>query len=83
MNSIFEAVNGAWEILFWNHEWIPHISIVLQECDVAEASHYDTDVPCIVQWGLWWYSAPTSFDNDLLNDGVILEQYIKLVVMAI
>ena len=26
-----------------------------------------------MQWELLWYSAPTSLNNDLLNDGVILE----------
>ena len=31
--------------------------------------------PCIVQWRMLWFFAPTSFNNDLLNDGVILEKY--------
>ena len=30
-----------------------------------------------------WYSAPTSLNNDLLSDGVILEKYNKTVNMAI
>ena len=34
MNSITVAVNGAQEILYNNHEWIPQYSIVLQECKV-------------------------------------------------
>ena len=32
MNSIVEAVNGAWEIFHENREWIPQVSIMLQEC---------------------------------------------------
>ena len=60
MNSILEAVNGAWEVL-------------LQVCKVAEAFNYDIEVPCVVQWRMWCYSAPTSLNNDLLNDEIILE----------
>ena len=39
--------------------------------------------PCIVQWWLLWFSAPTSLNNDLLNDGVILEIYNKVINMAV
>ena len=34
MNSMTVAVNGAQEILYYNHEWTPQYSIVLQECKV-------------------------------------------------
>ena len=36
---------------------------------------YDLANPCIIQWSMLWFSAPTSLDNGLLNDGVILEKY--------
>ena len=74
LNSFVEAVNGAWEILHENHQCIPQISIVLQECKVAEALHCSIEVLCVVQWRMLWFSAPTSFNDDLLDDGVILEQ---------
>ena len=34
LSSITEAVNGAWESLSEDHEWIPRSSIKLQECKV-------------------------------------------------
>ena len=30
---------------------------------------------CVVQCSMWWFSAPTSLNSDLLNDGVFLEKY--------
>ena len=76
---VFEAVNGEWEILFQNHLWIPQISIEIKECNVLQGLNYDIEVPCVVQWRTLWCSAPTSLDNDLLNDGVNLEKYDKSV----
>ena len=83
MNSITEAVNGAWGILYEDHEWIPQNSIQRQECEVLKSSHCDIEVPCVVQWRMLWYSAPTSLKNDSLNDGVIHEKCDKAVNMAI
>ena len=37
----------------------------------------------IVQWASLWYSAPSSLNNDLLNDGVILEMYNRVTDVAI
>ena len=83
MNSITEAVNGAWGILYEDQEWIPQNSIQRQECEVLKSSHCDIEVPCVVQWRMLWYSAPTSLKNDSLNDGVIHEKCDKAVNMAI
>ena len=47
----------------------------MQENKIPEALNYDIDVPCVVQWGMLWYSAPTSLDNDSLNGGVVLAKY--------
>ena len=83
MNSTTEAVNGAWIILYEHHECIPQLSMKLQECKVFEYLSYDIEVPCVVQWEMLWYSGSTRFNNDLINDGVIHEQYDKAVSMAI
>ena len=55
----------------------------MQETKMLEALSFDIHVPCIVQWWMFWYSAPPSLNNDLLNDGVILEIYNKAITTAI
>ena len=42
--------------------------------DVA-ALRYLLANPCIVQWNMLWFSAPTNLNHGFLNTGVILEKY--------
>ena len=56
---------------------------MLQENIFLEALHCDTNAPCIVQWKMLWYSAPTGLDKDLLNDVAIFEKYNKVINMAV
>ena len=53
------------------HVWVSEQTISLQEAKVLEALRYDLEIPCIVQWRMLWLSAPTSLNNDLLNDGKV------------
>ena len=62
-------------VILEDHVLVSEFSLALQEKKVLEALTHDIDVPCIVQWRMLWYSAPTSLDNALLNDGVILETF--------
>ena len=48
------------------------MTIVLQEANVLEALQYDLEIHCVVQWRMLWFSAPTSLNDDLLNDGELL-----------
>ena len=57
--------------------------MMVQETKVLEALNYGIDVPCIVQWSMLWHSAPLSLNNDLLNDGMILEQYSETINLTI
>ena len=61
---------------FPNYPWVLHVKN-------PREFNYDIEIPCIVQWALLWYSAPSSLNNDLLNDGVILELYNRVTDMAI
>ena len=54
----------------------------LQEAQVLEPVNSDIEIPCVVQWGMLWFSAPTSLNNDLLNDGVILEKQTETINWA-
>ena len=47
-----------------------------------ETLQYDLEIPCIVQYKMVWFSAPTSINDELLNDGVILEKYTEAVNLA-
>ena len=73
--SIIEAVNLVCVDILEDHVLVSEFCLALQETKVLEALTHDIDVPCIVQWRMLWYSAPTSLDNALLNDGVILETF--------
>ena len=57
-------------------------TISLQEAKVLEALQYDLETPCMVQWGMLWFSAPTSLNNELLNDGEILGKDYEAVNVA-
>ena len=58
-----------------DHEWVSEFSLALQEKRALEALKFDSEVRCVVQWGMLWSSAPTSLNNDLLDDGEILKKY--------
>ena len=75
MNSIIEAVNLVRDDILEDHERVSEVSLALQETTVFEALNEDTEAPCVVQWEMLWFSAPTRLVNDLRNDGVIFEKY--------
>ena len=66
MNSIIEAVNLVCVDILEDHVRVSEFSLALQKTKVLEALNFEIDVPCIVQWRMLWYSAPTSLINDLL-----------------
>ena len=57
--------------------WLSARTILLQEAKVLEALQYDFEIPCIVQWGMPWFSAPTSVNNEFLTHGVIFEKIMR------
>ena len=80
----------SWKLENWvcddalgRHMWVSEHTISCEEAKVLEARQYDLANPCIVQWGMLWFSAPASLNNDLLNDGVILEKYNEAVDLTI
>ena len=60
-----------------NHGGTSEIILLMQETYILEALNHDTDIPCFVPRRMLWFFAPTSLNNDLLNDGVILEHVMK------
>ena len=50
---------------------------------MLEALNYDIDVPCPLQWGFLWFSAPSNFNRQFVNDGTKVAQYRETVNNAI
>ena len=77
-----EAVNWVCDDALDEHVWVSEHTISLQEANVLEALQYDTENLCRVQSGMSWFSPLTSLNNELVNDGVILEKCNEAVNMA-
>ena len=60
LGIIVENVSWVTEDFLWEHEWITETTVTLKENVTLEALNYDIDVPCPIQWGLLWFSAPTN-----------------------
>ena len=56
---------------------ISEFVLAIWETEIVEALNHDTDIPYFVQRRTLRFSAPTSLNDDLLNDGVILEHVMK------
>ena len=69
--SIMEAVNWVCDDALDDRVWVSERAISCQE---AKGLQYDLANPCIVQWCMLWFSAPTNLNRRLLNNGVILQK---------
>ena len=83
MNSIMEAINCICAHVQKSHDWISEFSLVMQETKVVETLSCVIDVPCVVQHSMLWFSAPTSLNNDSLNDCVVFDKYSDTISLAI
>ena len=51
---------------FVDHEWVSSRAIFQQEDQILSmALDFKNDVPCVVQWSLLWFSAPTDLNRIL------------------
>ena len=73
--SIMEAVSWVCDDALDDHVCWDLNSHLLSGSKVLEALQYDLANPCLVQWGMLWFLAPTSLNRRVLNDGVIHEKY--------
>ena len=69
IHPLTEAVNKTWDVLCGTHAWIQQDSMELQGSHTMKSLHYDTEVPCVMQWGLLWYSAPSHLNEILIKGG--------------
>ena len=58
LKNIIECASWVTEDFLWEHEWVTEPNVLWKENDILKALNYDIDVPCPLQWGLVWFSAP-------------------------
>ena len=62
LGSIMEAVNWVCDDALDEHVWVSEQTKTLQ-VKVPDPLQYDLGIPCISQWGMLWFSAPTSLNK--------------------
>ena len=67
----------------WEDEWITDTNVTLKENEILEALDCEIDVPCPLQWGLLWFSAPTNLNHKFVNNGTKVEKFREIVNLAI
>ena len=83
LGIIVESVSWATEDFLWEHDWITETKFTMKENLILEALNYDIDVPCPLQWGLLWFSAPTNFNRKFVNNGTKVAKFRETVNSAI
>ena len=62
-------VNWVCEEAFEEHEWVSELTIATQEEEHLVALHQRIDVPCVVQWRMPWFSAPSRLNQGFEGNG--------------
>ena len=73
-----EEVNLVCDDALDDNVWVSELTISCHEAKVLEALQYDLANPCIVQWGMLWFSTPTNLSRRFLNDGVKYNEAVYL-----
>ena len=68
---------------FVNHAWVSESTIIRHEEEILSMElNYKIGVPCVVQWSLLWFSAPTR-KNIILGLDLKIKKYHEAVNIAI
>ena len=65
------------------HTSLSDETLILQEAKTLEALNYDLDVPCVVQWAVLWFAAPSSLNKELINAGLQRKLYYEVLHTAL
>ena len=82
-NSIIFAVNSVCDKCMCRHTSLSDETLILQEAKTLEALNYDLDVPCVVQWAVLWFAAPSSLNKELINAGLQRKLYYEVIHTAL
>ena len=81
LRIIMERASRATEDFLWEHESVTEPNVLLKENEILGALNYDIDVPCPLQWGLLWFSAPSSLNRKFANNGTREQDPEKLKIL--
>ena len=77
------CVNWVCEGTFEDDEWVSESTIAMQEEDMGRELGCEICVPCVVQWCMLWFSAPTRLNQTLEDEDINIAKYHEVVDMAI
>ena len=78
---IVESVCNLGDCRFFvGNVWITDTNVTLKEKEILEALDYEIDVPCPLQWGLLWFSAPINLNHKFTNNGINIEKFRTIVI---
>ena len=81
--SIMLCTNCVCAGTFVDHGWVSSRTIIQQEEEIlCMELNYKIDVPCVVQWSLLWFSAPTNLNRILVRD-LNIKKYLEVVNSAV
>ena len=66
--NFIESVSWVIQDFLWDHEWITETKVTMKETLILEILHHDIEVPCPLQWSVWWFSAPTNLNRKFVNN---------------
>ena len=83
MMSIMQCTNWVCDGTFVDHEWVSEstISQHVEEVMGMELDH-KIGIPCVVQWCMLWFSAPTRLNRALERQDQKIVKYHDVVNMA-
>ena len=84
MMSIMLCTNWVCAGTYEDHEWVSERTIAQHAEEVMGMEmNYDIGIPCVVQWCMLWFSAPTRLNGTLEKQDIKIKQYHEAVTMVI
>ena len=85
--SIVLRMNWVCAGIFDDHEWVSESTITQHEEEVMGMElDYEICIPCVVQWCMLWFSAPTRLNRTLGKQWINIAKYhvpVKVIAYAI
>ena len=58
-----------------DHKGVTELAVTLKENEILMVPNYDIDVPCVIQWGLLWFSSRSRLNQRFTNSGTKIAKY--------
>ena len=73
--AIRESVSWVCEDALKDREWVTELTSSMHESEILVALNCEIEVPCVVQWGLLWFSSTTSLNRRFSDSGTQVDKY--------